>query len=422
MSNQHASPNSKATDIAIVGGGMVGATMAALLAYLRSDWRITLIESFEFPQADAPAYQPSYDDRSTALAHGTVELFEQMGLWPLLSQYATSIRQVHVSDRGHFGGTVIDAEKLAVDAVGQVVANAHLGRSLLQHIQQCDSIRILAPASVTGLQPLQQGVKLRVKETDEQYDLKAQLTIIADGAESSLRSRLGIDVNVEDYHQSAIIANVTLSHSHDHVAYERFTDQGPMALLPLGGKQGNQSALVWTQPAHKLDAILNLSDTDFLAELQQRFGFRLGHFAAVGKRDSYPLYLKVASEQVRSSLVIMGNAAHFLHPVAGQGFNLAVRDCAALASILNSAQQQQQALGSLSVLRNYEQQQQSDQLTTIQFSDKITRLFSTSNLPAALLRGLGFFGLEIVPPAKQILTTQTMGQGGKRVIPITESK
>jgi 2-polyprenyl-6-methoxyphenol 4-hydroxylase len=422
MSNQHASPNSKATDIAIVGGGMVGATMAALLAYLRSDWRITLIESFEFPKGDAPAYQTSYDDRSTALAHGTVELFEQMGLWPLLSQYATSIRQVHVSDRGHFGGTVIDAEKLTVDAVGQVVANAHLGRTLLRHIQQSDSIRILAPASVTGLQPLQQGVNLQIKENGGQYDLTTQLAIIADGAESILRSRLGIDVKVEDYQQSAIIANVTLSHSHDHVAYERFTDQGPMALLPLGGKQGNQSALVWTQPAYKLDAILKLSDADFLAELQQRFGFRLGHFAAVGKRDSYPLYLKVASEQVRSSLVIMGNAAHFLHPVAGQGFNLAVRDCAALASILNVAQQQHQALGSLSVLRNYEQQQQSDQLATIQFSDKITRLFSTSSLPAALLRGLGFFGLEIVPPAKQILTTQTIGQGGKRVIPITESK
>ncbi|MEC8427400.1 MAG: FAD-dependent monooxygenase, partial [Pseudomonadota bacterium] len=201
---------------------------------------------------------------------------------------------------------------------------------------------------------------------------------------------------------------------HCGVAYERFTDQGPMALLPLAGTDGQQSALVWTQPTAQANAVLSLSDSDFLQVLQQRFGFRLGHMIGVGKRDSYPLQLMVAKEQVRSGIAVMGNAAHFLHPVAGQGFNLALRDCAALADTLARAQRQGQHLGALSVLQGYEQAQLLDQQATIQFSDKLTKLFSSSALPAAALRALGFLGLEGLPPAKQLLAAQTMGQAGRR--------
>ncbi len=407
-------------DIVIVGGGMVGATLAALLAHLRDDWRIVLVEAFNLPVEGAPPFQPSYDDRSTALAYGSVQLLKQIGIWDSLAQYATPIRQVHVSDRGHFGGSVIDADDLQLDAVGQVVANAHLGRTLFHHISQCDSISILAPASVEQVKPLAQGVQLTINSGSETSKIQSKLAVIADGAESSLRASLGIDVDIETYRQSAVIANVTLEQSHNNIAYERFTDYGPMALLPLDGQGGCQSALVWTQPEEQVEAIMTLSDQAFLDELQLRFGFRLGHFTRVGKRDCYPLQLMVAKEQVRSSIVVMGNAAHFLHPVAGQGFNLAIRDCAALAAELNRAQQHNEAIGSLAVLQGYEQQQKNDQLATIQFSDKLTRLFSTTQLPAAALRAFGLFGLETLPGAKQLFASQTMGRSGKRSIPISE--
>lgn len=401
-------------DIAIVGGGMVGAAMAALLSHVNRNWRITLFEHFAFPAPGKVAFQPSFDDRSTAIAKGSIELLQGMGLWQVLQQQATPIRQVHVSDRGHFGGSVIDAADLGMESVGAVVANAWLGQVLIQHLHSCDNIVLRAPAQVERIQPLVDGVRIRFAMDGAAQQLDTQLVIIADGADSPLRTSLGIDVDITPYHQTAIIANVALAEPHCGVAYERFTDQGPMALLPLGGTDGQQSALVWTQPTAQANEVLSLSDSDFLQVLQQRFGFRLGHMIGVGKRDSYPLQLMVAKEQVRSGIAVMGNAAHFLHPVAGQGFNLALRDCAALADTLARAQRQGQHLGALSVLQRYEQAQLLDQQATIQFSDKLTKLFSSSALPAAALRALGFLGLEGLPPAKQLLASQTMGQAGRR--------
>ena len=188
-----------------------------------------------------------------------------------------------------------------------------------------------------------------------------------------------------------------------------------MAMLPLGGSvQGRSCALVWTQPSDQAETVLALSDEEFLSRLQQRFGFRLGPLISVGKRDSYPLTLSIAKEQIRSSVVVMGNAAHFLHPVAGQGFNLAVRDCAALAATL--AQAGDRPLGSLSLLQAYWSQQALDQQATIHFSDQLTKLFTSSKLPQAALRGLGFVGLECLPPAKQWLTLQTMGKANRQVV------
>ncbi len=186
-----------------------------------------------------------------------------------------------------------------------------------------------------------------------------------------------------------------------------------MALLPLGESlDGQSSALVWTQPAADAEDILALSDDQFLQQLQQRFGHRLGRFVSVGKRDSYPLSLSVAKEQIRSSIVVMGNAAHFLHPVAGQGFNLALRDCAALATSL--MEKRDLPLGALPRLNRYMELQRLDQQATIHFSDQLTKLFSTASLPQAALRALGFVGLECVPPAKHWFTRQTMGAGGRQ--------
>lgn len=401
-------------DITIVGGGMVGAALAALLAAANRQWQIALVETFPLPEPGEPHFQPSYDDRSTAIAHGSVELLQMAGVWPLLSQHATPIHQVHVSDKGHLGGALIEREKMKVEALGYVVPNGWIGRVLISHLQSQDNITLLAPATVTALTPVVNGVDIAIANTSSETGIATQLAIIADGASSPIRQKLGIDSDVHDYRQTAIIANVSYEQPHNGVAYERFTDEGPMAMLPLGGStDGQQSALVWTQPQHQAEELLALSDDQFLQRLQQRFGFRLGRLTRVGKRDSYPLSLSVAKEQVRSSIAIMGNAAHFLHPVAGQGFNLALRDCATLATCLQQAGSR--PLGHLSLLQQYIAQQQLDQQATIGFSDQLTRLFTSTRLPQAALRSLGFVGLECLPPVKSLLTQQTMGSAGKRV-------
>lgn len=407
---------------------MVGAALAALLACARKNWQVTLIEAFPFPARDShaepdaePVYQPSFDARSTAIAAGSVQLFEQAGVWSQLKQHATAINQVHVSDKGHIGGTVIDKNDLGEAALGYVIPNAWIGNVLLNHIQQQGNIEIIAPAQVKRLQPKQRGAALTIEnkgaeKEGESFTLDCELAVIADGAHSPLRQQLGIDVDVHDYQQTAIIANVAFDQPHKGIAYERFTDQGPMALLPLGeSEQGCESALVWTQPQDQAERILALREAEFLAELQQRFGFRVGNFTKVGKRDSYPLQLLIAKEQVRSAIAVMGNAAHFLHPVAGQGFNLALRDCAALVAELAAAFDQGLPLGNLDSLLRYQQAQENDQLATIRGSDTLTKLFSSDQLPQAALRALGFIGLEALPVSKQWLSMQSMGQAGKRV-------
>lgn len=402
-------------DIAIIGGGMVGASLASLLSASQPNWQIALIEinSLRENTDNDPS---SFDARATALAHGSAEIFQQLGVWPQLQQHLTSIHQVHVSDRGHFGGGVIDAAEQKVDAVGYVVENAWLGSVLLAHVQQQKNITYFAPARVETLLPQYQGALLTVRsEANSCFELKCKLAVIADGGESPMRRALGIAKKVIDYHQTAIITNVAFSQPHKGVAYERFTAQGPLALLPLGDSpESRRAALVWTLSEQEAAQHMRGSDTEFLNALQERFGQRLGRFERVGRRYAYPLQLITAEEQIRSHLVLVGNAAHFLHPVAGQGFNLALRDCVALTETLVEAQQQQKIIGELAVLQNYLQRQELDQLLTIQFSDRLVRSFSTSNLPLIALRHLGLISLAGLPAVKKLFAAQTMGTAGRQ--------
>lgn len=399
-------------DIAIIGGGMVGTSLASLLAAGMPSLRIVLIESQPFADIAGTRYQPGFDARSTALSYGSVDIFRELGLWAQLKNHVTPIHQVHVSDRGHFGGGVIEAADQGVDAVGFVVENTWLSRVLLEHVQQQTNLHCFAPAKVNKLTPLQQGALLNVQFDNQEIAIKTSLAVIADGGDSPLRRALGIATEVRDYRQTALIANVEFSEPHQAVAYERFTADGPMALLPLGESPGaNQSALVWTLPKDQAATIAAMNEQDFLAELQARFGFRVGRFIRVSKRYAYPLQLVIAQEQIRSHLVLVGNAAHFLHPVAGQGFNLALRDCACLVEVLRDANE---PLGSLAALERYRQRQQLDQQLTIEFSDRLVRLFSNSDLPLMALRHLGFLSLETIPLLKNQFVAQTMGTGGRR--------
>lgn len=400
-------------DIAIIGGGMVGASLALLLANQKPDWKIALLEAQLFSDVDKTQYQSNFDARSTAIAQGSVEILRELGVWEKLSQHATAISQVHVSDAGHFMGGLIDASTYDLDAVGYVITNAWIGGVLLAHLQAQNNIQLFAPVRVEKLIPLQQGAQLFVQGANETFELNCKLAVVADGGDSPIRKSLGIDSHIKDYDQTALIANVAYNEPHKGVAYERFTAQGPLALLPLGEKAtAKESALVLTLPRDQASEIFALSDAEFLIHLQQRFGNRLGKFLRVSQRNTYELKLVTASEQIRSHIVLVGNAAHFLHPVAGQGFNLSLRDCVCLVDALIQGETTGKQLGELSVLQDYLHRQQLDQTLTIEFSDKLVRLFSSSSLPLIALRHLGFVGLDLVPAIKSQFASQTMGTAG----------
>lgn len=402
-------------DIVIVGGGMVGISQALLLAGQNPNWRIALIERFAFPEKPKDElYQPSFDARSTAISLGSIEIFKSLGLWETLVKHCTLIKTVHVSDRGHVSGATICHKKQGVDMLGAVLENAWLGQVLLQELRQKKQIKVYDACEVEQLDMRLDCAFLRLQQKDIKQSLTAKLLCLADGGDSPLAQQLGLHRNVQDYGQSAIIATVEVAKPHQGVAYERFTEQGPMALLPMGeDEQARRCALVWTVPNESLEDMLVLDESKLLGLLQQRFGYRLGRILKIGQRQSYPLQLTVISEQVRSSLVVLGNAAHYLHPVAGQGFNLALRDSVALTEALLDAEKEGDSLGSLKVLKSYLARQQLDQDLTINFSDQIVKMFSSQSFSKQLFRSAGFVSLALFPEAKQFLAKQTMGTAGR---------
>lgn len=385
--------------LAIVGGGLVGASLALALqqgAKARG-WNIALIEPFE-PGSE---YQPSYDARSTALSYGTRLIYQRLGVWERIAERAEPITQIHVSDRGRAGATRLDASDQQVPALGYVVENAWIGHCLWQALDD-EAVTRHCPAEVEQMQAVAGGYRLTL--TTGQV-LDCDLAVLADGGRSALREQLGIAIKTTPYDQSALIANVTPGKPHGGQAFERFTDDGPMALLPL---QDNRCALVWTRPEEDAARLAALPEAAFLDELQQAFGYRLGGFQQVGARHLYPLMLIEAEEQVRSGLVVLGNAAHSLHPIAGQGYNLSLRDTEALAAALLSGSAK---LGDIGVLQAYHRRQRTDQWLTVGFSDRLTRLFAGSALVSVAGRNLGLLGLDLLPPAKAWFARQAMGLG-----------
>jgi 2-polyprenyl-6-methoxyphenol 4-hydroxylase len=428
-----------AQGIVIIGGGMVGISLALMLSKALSKTHpsipITLIEKFPFPEKNTtPSLQPSFDSRATALSAGSVKLLQDIDCWEAVSQQAEPIRDIHISDRGHYAGTLLHARDYSVDALGYVVENSALGQCLLQQLRQT-AVNCIAPATVEQCRFTRQGVELSLKKNDVSPDLKkalisktvkgkeaknkkvsqilqADLVLVADGADSPLSKSLGIETQITQYQQSAIIANVALAKPHKNIAYERFTDQGPLALLPLGDCNGmHRASVVWTRETKQVDGLMQRSDEDFLQELQRCFGYRADHMLQVGKRQVYPLQLMQATEQVRSHLVLMGNAAHFLHPVAGQGFNLSLRDCATLVSVLAAVSPgtAHTKLGDYKILKEYLSQREADQLMTVGLTHALVNTFSSSRLSLSILRQCGLLSLQALPQVKAHLAQQMMG-------------
>lgn len=385
-------------DVLIVGGGMVGASLA--IALENSGLRLGLIEA----QPLRTNSQPSFDDRGIALSYGSQRIFQSMGLWPDIAPFATAIKHIHVSDRGRFGVTRLSAEAQRVPALGQVLVARELGQTLNKRLQQNDALQLLCPATVTAVKQQSDCVDI---ELDDGQAVKTRLVVAADGRDSTIRQLLGLGAWQQQYGQVAVTANISTDKLHQGMAYERFTDTGPMALLPMSE---NRSSLVWTVRAGQEKALLDASEAEFLSQLQQRFGYRAGRFIRVGQRHSHPLSLMQADMPVQDRIVFIGNAAHSLHPIAGQGFNLGLRDVAVLADLLHDAED----CGNMALLHHYQEWRQQDQDQVVKATDKLVRLFSNDLNLLGHFRGAGLALLDALPPLKQRLANRSMGLGQKQ--------
>jgi len=407
---QNTSPNKTKTDhklaqydVLIVGGGMVGASLAVALMPLKL--KVGLIDAFQFGVAE----QPSYDDRAIALSYGSSRIYQGMGLWNELSVNTTPINSIHISDRGHFGATRLSAEKENVPALGYLVESRILGKQLYERIKASE-IDLIAPARVEAFKETDDGliIKQQKNEKSAASPLKTRLLVAADGTQSKLRDLAGIGVSRSNYQQSAIIANVSTEKPHNNEAFERFTDTGPIALLPLSD---NRCSLVWTHDTkagtESLEKTLALSDADFLDKLGREFGYRLGRFTKVGKRSSFPLALLTAEKITAKRIAVIGNAAHTMHPVAGQGLNLALRDVAVLADLI--AQYGSDDAACTELLNAYENQRAGDLKSTVRYTDSLVRLFSNDNFLLGHARAGGLLAVDRIAPLRKLFTTKSMG-------------
>ena len=401
--------------VLIAGGGLVGASLAVALG--QAGVRTAVVEAAAF----ASGGQPGYDDRSLALAQGSQRIFEGLGVWEALAPQTCPIETIHVSDRGRFGFTRLRHDEEGVPALGYVVTARVLGQVLVERLAELDAVDILAPAQLRDLELGDQGARVRLEQAEGARSVGARLLVAADGAHSTIRDRLGIETLRRDYGQTAIVANLTPQLPHRNVAYERFTDTGPMALLPM---TEGRCALVWTVPDSQADEVVLLDDAAFLARVQERFGYRLGRLLKVGRRHAYPLQLVRARESVRPRLALIGNAMHTLHPIAGQGFNLGLRDVAALAEVVVDAGQAGQDCGDPAVLGRYAEWRRRDQQRVMFFTDSLVRLFAQPLAPVALARDAGMLAMDLCPPAKRWFGRLTMGRAGRlprlaRGLPLT---
>ena len=391
-------------DILIIGGGLVGASLAVALR--ESPLRIGVIEAVPL----AASSQPSYDDRTLALAYGSKQIFDSIGCWRDIAPEATPIERIHISDRGHFGVTRLSAAESGMPALGYVVPNRALGVALMKTLQTAKNIAWLCPAEMQEIRLNPESASVTVRHNDASRTLTARLVIAADGAHSAVRAALGIEAERTEYCQSAIVTTVTAGEPHGNTAYERFTDTGPLALLPL---TNNRCAVVWSAKADEVPTITGWSDAEFLAQLQDRFGDRLGAFTRLGKRTAYPLMLSRVKEQVRERLALIGNAAHTVHPVAGQGFNLGLRDVAVMAEILTDALRNGEDIGGLTALRRYADWRARDNRVTAGFTNGLIRIFSNNAFPLTFVRNAGLIAVDLLPGVKRRFVRVTSGLAGR---------
>lgn len=392
-------------DIVIAGGGLVGASLAAALA--DTGITIAVVEAVALDSDD----QPSYDERMVALTWPSRRIFEGLGVWSRIdTAEASPIHSIHVSDRGHFGMTRLSVADLKGDgrakALGYLVATRVIGKALYERLDGYSNVQRLCPSKVVGATVAGDTV---VVETD-QTRIDARLLVIADGGRSQLAESAGMQSRVRNYRQQALVSVVSCDRPHEQCAYERFTDSGPFALLPASG---NRFACAWTVEPDHAQQLCDATEDEFLEHMQHTFGQRAGRFTTVGRRQLYPLSLSTLTSPVAPRTVAIGNAAHTVHPVAGQGFNLGLRDVAQLAEMIFDDLAETNDPGNSSLLRNYAAARRADTQTVTRLTDGLIRGFSSQILPVAAFRSGGLSLLNIAPALRRRLLNVTMGMRAK---------
>jgi len=390
-------------DVVILGGGLVGATLAAML----KGFKVAVVEAYlpASSAAGAESVRP-FDERTTVVSAKTQQIFAHYGLWDSIAEHCGLIEHIEVSDRGHFASAELHAREVGAQALGWVATNAVLGPALFKQLEHAT---IFAPDKAVSVTPRDQGGDV-VLESGEQ--LRAQLVVIADGAGSSLARSLGVQYDTHQYQHTVLLGTLAVEREDKHRwAYERFTDEGAIALLPMqpheDAPNNARFSLVWAMPHALAESRQVLTDSQRLDILQQRFGDGLGQITQLSRLTAVKLNRVMATEQVRQGVLIMGNAAHALHPVAGQGFNLSARDVDVLARLLK--RNKGSHLGDLKILNQYLQMRQDDQWWVSEFSHHLSDLFSRTDVAVAASRGLGVLATALSPTIRQSFTRKAMG-------------
>ncbi|NOY15947.1 MAG: 2-octaprenyl-6-methoxyphenyl hydroxylase [Gammaproteobacteria bacterium] len=396
----------KPYDLIIVGGGMAGASLACALA--DTGIHMAIIEAVPW-QSDQ---QPSYDVRTISLSHGSRLIYESMGIWPQIDNDAVCpIHRIHVSDRGYPGIVHLDRKDAAVEALGYVIENRALGAALMARLETLEHVDVLCPAMVSDVDVDENFATLICTMDSEDITVVGKLVVIADGGRSGLREKLGFQSMTDDYCQTAIVCNVTPGKSHQHCAYERFTPSGPLAMLPMNE---DHCWCVWAVNHEDVEGLIALPEDQFLGRLQQQFGDRLGRLSRAGKRYTFPLARSRVEAYTGRRVVLVGNAAHTVHPVAAQGFNLGLRDVAWLAEVLAFACGRQQDPGSSDILQQYEKIRDRDTQQVTGFTHGMIKIFTSRLMPVIAARNLGLLVTDMFPELKQVLLKRTMGLAGRQ--------
>ncbi|HEY2451417.1 MAG TPA: 2-octaprenyl-6-methoxyphenyl hydroxylase [Scandinavium sp.] len=383
--------------VIIVGGGMTGATLALAISHLSAGKvPVHLIEAVS-PDSQQ---HPGFDARAIALAAGTCQQLARVDIWQAIRDCATAIRTVHVSDRGHAGFVTLEADDYHLPALGQVVELHDVGQRLFDMLRKAPGVTLHCPARVERFSRSQESVDVTL---DNGQTLNGKLLVAADGSRSALGEQCGVAWQQQPYEQLAIIANVTTAVPHNGRAFERFTEHGPLAMLPMSD---GRCSLVWCHPLENRDEVLSWSDERFCNELQQAFGWRLGRITQSGSRNVYPLTLTTANRAISHRMALVGNAAQTLHPIAGQGFNLGLRDVISLAEMLAQANDP----GDYALLSQYQQRRTDDKSATIGVTDGLVHLFANRWAPLVAGRNVGLMAMELFTPARDALAQRTLGQ------------
>lgn len=408
-------------DVAIVGGAMAGATLALGLAALgerlKRPLKIALIEANRPGSTSANPLHPGFDARSIAIAHGSVFELTRLGIWPKLAHLGSAIDNIHVSDRGHFGMTELNASQFQLSSLGQVVELERIGHSLFELLDAAD-IHLFCPNKLASVSAQNDGHQLTLAGGEVLF---SRLLVAADGVNSVVRETFAQPLEQVDFGQTAIVANVLTDKAHNHWAWERFTNSGPLALLPMSlpthaqlAASGAQQAkarlsLVWALDAGSAAMMKDADDATFLSSLQEAFGFRAGQFIAVSQRHTYPLTLSYMPRPIYHRCVFVGNAAQTLHPIAGQGFNLGLRDIVCLIEAVGEALTNDEDIGASAVIHRYLHSREQDRNRTLGHIEFLVRGFSNDYWPLVAGRSLGLRLLSWVPPLKTPVAYRAMG-------------